>query len=70
MAVHSSIPTWRIPTDRGVWQGYSPWGRKESDTTEQLTLADLAFDSEHCWLILFAPLSFYPDNFWKLEEER
>ena len=23
--------------DRGAWQGYSPWGRKESDTTEQLT---------------------------------
>ena len=24
------------PMDRGAWQGYSPWGRKESDTTEQL----------------------------------
>ena len=23
--------------DRGAWGGYSPWGRKESDTTEQLT---------------------------------
>ena len=23
--------------DRGAWQGYSLWGRKESDTTEQLT---------------------------------
>ena len=23
--------------DRGAWQGYSPWGRKESDTTEWLT---------------------------------
>ena len=24
--------------DRGAWQAtYSPWGRKESDTTEQLT---------------------------------
>ena len=23
--------------DRGTWQA-SPWGRKESDTTEQLTL--------------------------------
>ena len=28
-----------------MWQGYSPWGRKESDTTQRLTLADLAFDS-------------------------
>ena len=28
MATHSSILTWRIPTDRGAM------GRKESDTTE------------------------------------
>ena len=53
METHSSIPAWRIPMDRGVWQGYSPQGRKESDTTERLTPTDLAFDSEHCWLILF-----------------
>ena len=26
------------PMDRGAWRAiYSPWGRKESDTTEQLT---------------------------------
>ena len=25
--------------DRGAWQAYSPWGRKDSDMTEQLTLA-------------------------------
>ena len=24
------------PPDGGAWRGYSPWGRKESDTTEQL----------------------------------
>ena len=24
------------PMDAGAWWGYSPWGRKESDTTEQL----------------------------------
>ena len=29
-ATHSSILAWRIP--------YSPWGHKESDTTEQLSL--------------------------------
>ena len=23
--------------DRGAWQGYSPWGLKELNTTEQLT---------------------------------
>ena len=35
MATQSSILAWRIP-----WTevGYSPWGRKESDTTEQLAL--------------------------------
>ena len=33
MATHSSILTWRIP-----WTE-EPWGRKESDTTEQLTLS-------------------------------
>ena len=34
-ATHSSVLTWRIP-----WTevGYSPWGRKESDTSEWLTL--------------------------------
>ena len=24
--------------DRGAWRGYSPWGHKELDTTEQLSL--------------------------------
>ena len=26
------------PMDRGAWRGYSPWGHKELDTTEPLTL--------------------------------
>ena len=35
MAPHSSTLAWKIPwTEEPV--GYSPWGRKESDTTEQL----------------------------------
>ena len=34
MATHSSIIAWRIPWISLV--GYSPWGRKESDTTERL----------------------------------
>ena len=25
--------------DRGAWWGYSPWGHKESDTTEQLSIS-------------------------------
>ena len=33
--IHSSILAWRIP-----WTGlYSPWGCKESDTTERLSLS-------------------------------
>ena len=31
MATHSSILAWRIP--------WSPWGRKELDTTERLSLS-------------------------------
>ena len=33
MATHSSILAWRIHEQRSL-MGYSPWGRKESDTTE------------------------------------
>ena len=30
------------PMDRGAWWAiYSPWGHKESDTTEQLILSDI-----------------------------
>ena len=43
MATHSSILAWRIPMDREPWRATgaitppgSPWGHKESDTTEQL----------------------------------
>ena len=34
MAIPSDILAWRIPMDRGVWRGYSPWGQVESDKTE------------------------------------
>ena len=27
--------------DRGAWGGYSPWGRKESDTNERLQLSSV-----------------------------
>ena len=36
MATHSSIPAWRIPRTEEPG-GCSPWGHKESDTTERLT---------------------------------
>ena len=38
MATHSSILTWKIPWTEEL-AGYSPWGYKESDMTEQLTLS-------------------------------
>ena len=37
MASHSSILAWRIPWTEEPRGLYSPWGRKESDMTEQLT---------------------------------
>ena len=36
MATHSCILAWRIHGQRSL-VGYSPWGHKELDTTEQLT---------------------------------
>ena len=40
MATHSSILAWEIPW-MGSLVGCSPWGRKESDTTEQLNTANV-----------------------------
>ena len=37
MATHSSILAWTIHGQRTL-VGYSPWGRKESDTTERTAL--------------------------------
>ena len=38
MAILSSILAWRIPWTEEL-TGNSPWGRKESDTTERLSTA-------------------------------
>ena len=38
MATHSSILAWEIPWSQS---GYSPWGHKELDTTEQLSFLSL-----------------------------
>ena len=37
MATHSNILAWRILMHRGAWRATSSWGRKESDTTKQLS---------------------------------
>ena len=34
MATHSSILAWKSPWTEGLLVGYSPWGWKESYTTE------------------------------------
>ena len=39
METHSSILAWRIPMDQKKLAGYSPQGRKELDTSEQLSLS-------------------------------
>ena len=36
MSTYSSTLAWRTPWTEELG-GYSPWGRKESDTTEQVT---------------------------------
>ena len=38
MATHCSIPAWKIPWTKKPGRHYSPWGHRESDTTERLTL--------------------------------
>ena len=39
MATHSSILAWRILWTEEPGGLYSPWGHKELDTTERLTLS-------------------------------
>ena len=45
MATHSSTLDWRIPQteEPGSRSQRSPWGHKEPDTTEQLTLSLFPF---------------------------
>ena len=39
-ATHFNILAWRIVMDCGALAGCSPWGHKESDTTEGLSTAE------------------------------
>ena len=55
MAIHSSIPAWRIPWTEEPGGQYSPWGRKESNMTErahrqpsEVLLLFSAGDRAHC----------------------
>ena len=42
-ATHSSILAWKIPWSVWSLAGYSPWGRKELDRTEQLHLLTTSY---------------------------
>ena len=60
MATHSSISAWKIPWTEEPGS-YSPWGGKESDTTERLTLSHFS-KSKTTWFefqILFLFSSSY-----------
>ena len=43
ITTHSTVLAWRIPWTKEP-RGYSPWGCKELQTTEQLTLSDFQGD--------------------------
>ena len=49
MATHSSILVEKSPMDKQAWQGYSPWGCKESDTAEQLSIAQHLVTAKPHW---------------------
>ena len=57
MATHSRILAWRILMDREKPGGLSPWGCKESDMTEWLSIAHTAFLLSHRFLSL---------NWWEI----
>ena len=50
IATHSSVLAWRIPWQRSM-AGYSPWGCKELDSTERLTLSFLFLFSFSAWKV-------------------
>ena len=63
MAIHSSTIAWEIHGQRSL-VGYSPWGRKESDTTERLhfTLVENYLDCNNCSHLVLA-VCFYICNY-------
>ena len=52
MATHSSSLAWDIPWTESL-VGYSPWGHKESETPERLTLTKLNIDVSLTQLLLY-----------------
>ena len=54
MTTHCSILAWEIPWTRSLVV-YSPWGRKESDMTEQLSMHTAQLHLHH--QLIFSPAS-------------
>ena len=51
MATHSSTLALKIPWTKELGAGYSPWGRKESSTTERLHfLSFFRVADPHCYM--------------------
>ena len=58
MATHSSILAWEIPWTEEPGGLYSPWGHKESDTTERL----------HFQLFMGFPVVMYGYESWTIKK--
>ena len=64
MATYSSILALKIPRKSHSQRslvGYSPWGHKESDTVEQLTLRDLN-NQRTCFSLILSFILRYEDS--------
>ena len=53
MATHSSTLAWRIPWREEPGRLHSPWGRKESDTTERLYFTSVNINWVNKWISVF-----------------
>ena len=65
MATNSTIPAWEIPWTE-VLEGYNPWGCKESDMTEQLTLSLFTFIISLVHVLMLSPFV-QPSENWFLK---
>ena len=59
IATHSSFLAWKIPRQRSL-AGYRPWGPKESDMTEWLSLGTITINRSlnYPWVCHFHPFTF------------
>ena len=53
MATHSRILAWRILWPKRPFAGYSPWGHKESDMTEETAYMHAHVALGHSYSCLF-----------------